>query len=134
MYTRSQVVEILVKKYQISRRTAYSDVAFSEQLFCNPDQAHKDQKREILSEWLIRGAKKAFDANNLEAYQRLLNTYADVNNLKGEDVEDLKSLLHGRRPVVIQIKADPETLKKQAEALMEGVEDAEVIDDEEGEE
>jgi len=133
MFTRSQVVDILIKKFEISRRTAYNDVQYSEQLFCNPDSANKDQKREILSEWLIRGAKKAFDSNNLESYQRLLNTYADVNNLKGQDIESLSDLIKGRKPVTILITSDPEALKKQADELIADIEDAQIVEDEEDE-
>jgi hypothetical protein len=109
---------------QISERTAYEDVRRAKALYGDPriGSAIYDKKR--ISEVLLDLIRTAKAYNDLDNAQRLIRRYNAVNGLE----DDIKTQLP-RPAITINFNADPETLKKQAADLMQGIAvDAEFTD------
>lgn len=128
MYARRQVVEAMSAKYGIEKSVAYDDINKSMMLFGNPAVANKDAKRAIAEEWIVKGIKKAWDDQDLDAYERLVARYAKINKLEEED-NGLDSMLKNLKPHQVILNFKKEDLQSEAEKLRaEIIEDAEFKD------
>jgi len=124
MYTRKQVAIALVERYdhKITERTAYNYIDASMSLFGDPQNSNKEAQRQIVSEWLIRAIRKAWEDKNFKAYEKLILRYTRLNGLEGSNDADIAKLLKNRKPAVFIFTTDESTLKEQADKLMEDVE------------
>lgn len=114
MYTRKQLVNAIIKKYGVSKRCAYDDVKFSMMLFGDGKEQNKAAKKLIAEEWIVRGIKKAWDEEDMDAYDKLISRYTKLNGLDEEHAENpLKDL----KPNTIVIVSNMEQLQQEAEAL-----------------
>lgn len=101
------------KGYKISEKYAYEDLRTAKMLFGDRRIQDKAAKRAIVSDWLIKGIKYAWDHKDMDNYQRLIRRYNVLNGLEGD-----KDQLPSDRPAIAVIfNADPETLKKQADEM-----------------
>lgn len=100
----------------ITERTAYDDLRRAKALFGDPRVSTAVFEKARISAVLLDLIKKASDADDLDNAQRLIRRYNAVNGLE----DDIKTQLP-RPAITINFNADPDTLKKQAAELMEGV-------------
>lgn len=122
--TKAQAVKALTKKFKISKRQAYFDLQNAENLFGgDPREANKKAKREIVASWIIKALHKTWREGNMDAHAKLLIRYSKLFGLENQNDDDIADLMKKRQPTIVVFNTDPETLKKQAEELMKGVED-----------
>lgn len=127
-YTRSQIVTFLARQHKITERLAYQDIDHSMRLFGDPKKGEKLAKMAIVNEWIIKGIKKAWDAEDMAAYERLIGKYSKVNGLDVDNENVVADMLAQQKPTMIVFTTDTETLKKQAANLMEGTDQTDDID------
>lgn len=121
------IVKRLQKRFGISERTAYDDIKFAEILFGDPGEQNKEAKRTIVSNLIEKAMRKALKFDDLKAFEKLTLRYAQYNDLNKPD-DIFAKYVKGKKPVAIVFSTDPEALKKQADELMQGVEDIEFED------
>lgn len=124
-YSRNQVARGLHQKFGISERQGFHDVDNAMMLFSDPRTSDKMAKRAISEEWITKGIKKAWDKQDLLAYERLIRRFNRVNGLENEE-NPVADWVKNQKPVAVIITADPKQLEKDAAALMKnipGVED-----------
>lgn len=121
--TKAETVEMLVKNYNVSIRTAYYDIVNSQKLFGNPQEGNKAALKVILTEILTKALKKAYDAKSYDIVEKISGRISKINGLEDKDDNLLTEMLKNMKPHTIVFSADPETLRKQAESLMEGVDE-----------
>lgn len=121
MYTKRQVVEGVIQKFDVRKSIAYDDVTNCMMLFGDPRNANKDAKRALAEEWIIKGIKKAWDDQDLDAYERLIGKFNKINQLEEENTDGLADLLKNLRPTQIVIVAKRDDLNKEIEALQKEV-------------
>lgn len=119
------------KKFGISVRQGYEDVKNAITLFgSDPRKATKEAKREIVSEWIRKAIKKADAAGDLESLSRLFIRYNKLHGLEDHSDQGIAELLQKLKPHIIEFNADPETLEKQAQELIQDVEFEDVTNEE----
>ncbi|MEM7551722.1 MAG: hypothetical protein AAF363_18705 [Bacteroidota bacterium] len=125
------VVKVICKDYDISERQAYNDIRMAKLIFQDPFEGDRQAHRALVNEWINRVIKKAYKDGDLMTVQNLIGRYIDNNDLKGEE-NPLADLIKNFKPIQVVFTTDEQTLKKQADELMEGVEDVafEVIEHE----
>lgn len=136
-YTRTQAAQGLARRFNISARQGFKDVAFAMMLFSDPSQSDKQAKRAISEEWTIKAMKKAERKGDLLALERLIRRYNRINGLELEE-NPMREWIKKQKPVAVVITADPKELEKMAADLMKGVPDVkdipyEEVEDEETE-
>jgi hypothetical protein len=104
-------------------RMAYEDLHYAKMLFGDPKKQSKSALRAVVSEWLIKGIKYAWDQKDLDNYQRLIRRFNNLNGLEGDQSVD-----SSRPAVVINFSADPEVLKKQIDELRKRAQAANAVD------
>jgi len=68
--TRKQVVELLVKLFNVSQAVAYDDVRHCMNLFSNPQEDMKAAKRTIAETMALNGADRCWKSNDMEGYYK----------------------------------------------------------------
>lgn len=127
--TKRQVAKMMAKRYSVSERTAWTDIANAKMLFgSDPKVANKQAERELVSQWIMKGIRKAWDDKDMDNYYKLLSSYTKLHGLEDHKDLGLGDIISKLKPHVIEISADPETLKQQAAGLMEDVEDVDYED------
>lgn len=121
MNTPRQVVNLLIIKFGGRKSVAYDDVAKSMMLFGDPRNSNKEAKRAIAEEWIIKGIKKAWKNEDLDAYEKLISRYSKINGLDNETNTELADLLKKLRPTKITFTLTMEELKREADQLTEDV-------------
>jgi hypothetical protein len=120
MYTRRQVVEALTQKYNhIHKSIAYDDVNKAMMLFGDPRNANKEAKKALAEEWITKGIKKAWDDQDLDAYERLIGRYNKLNSLEDGHSENIEELMKQLRPHQVVIVANMDELKTEISKLQE---------------
>lgn len=119
--SRKEAAAIIERVCHVSKSVAYDDVANAMMLFGDPRQNSKDAKRAIAETMVLKGLQRAWRTGNLEAYDKFLKKYQDINNLEGDDNEKLADLLGKKRPVIINFISEQSQLHKQATELMKDV-------------
>jgi len=119
MYTRRQVTDALVQTYQVHKTVAYDDLNKCMMLFGDPRQSNKDAKRALSEEWITKGIKKAWDDQDLDAYERLIGRYNKLNKLESENDIDTEDLLANFKPHQVFIVASMEQLQAEVKKLQE---------------
>lgn len=100
------------KGYRIKERTAYEDLRYAKMLFGDRTKQSKAAHRAVVNEWLVKGIKKAWEANDMDNYQRLIRRYNALNGLESDTTGT-----GSRPPITIAFKADRETLEKQIQEM-----------------
>ncbi len=122
-YTRNQVALALKKKFELkSEKTGFNDVDSAMRLFSDPKNGDKQAKKAISEELILKGIKKAWDTENLDAYERLITRFNKVNGLENEE-NPIGDWMKRQKPIAIVFSSDENVLKKQADDLMRGIED-----------
>jgi len=132
--TRREIVLQLRSTYQITERQAYEDIINAWNLFGNPQDQVRKARREILSDILLKAMNKADKDSEYKALEKLALRYSRINGLDIDNKNDqLADFIKGLKPHTIIITGDPKSLQREADELMEGVEDidSEVIEDNE---
>jgi tetratricopeptide (TPR) repeat protein len=115
---------------RITERTAHDDLRRAKMLYGDPSQSMAIFEKARISAVLLSLIEKAKElgekcsdegmydiaAKHFDSASKLIRRYNAVNGIE----TDLKSQVP-RAPIVINFNADPETLKKQASDLMQGV-------------
>lgn len=120
--TKAETVQKLVETYGGSVRRAYYDIAHAESLFGDPQIGNKAAQKAILTEILTKALKSAYDLKQFDIVEKISGRISKINGLEEKDNNFLSEMVKKMKPHTIVFSADPETLKKQAEALMEDVE------------
>jgi hypothetical protein len=60
------------------------------------------------------------------AVERLAHRYSKINGLDFKEADPIEDIMKNQKPSVIIFSADPETLKKQAESLVEDIDHEEL--------
>jgi hypothetical protein len=113
--------------YRIKETTAYEDLRYSKMLFGDRRQQTKAAKKAIVSEWLLKAIKHAWEKRENEfflgQFQALIRRYNKLNGL-----EDDQAVPAERPAVQINFSSDPEVLRKQAEDLRRKFENVDAQD------
>jgi len=125
--SRKIIVNKIAKKFDVHFTTAYHDIKWAERLFGDPRQQNKAAKKAIISNLLEKAIRKAYKSENWKSFEKLLLRYDQYNGLNKED-NHLEDIIKNLKPFTITFSADPETLKKQADALIADVEDIDYED------
>lgn len=123
--SRGKIVAFLTQNYDIGSRTAYSDISNAMRLFGNPEIGKKAAKRAIVNEWIIKGIEKAWDNDDMLAYERLIGKYGKINGLEADQDNPIADLLTKLKPTKIEFTLKPEQLQAEADKLIEDVIDVE---------
>lgn len=100
------------KGYKISERTAYEDLKYCKRLFGDRKNSTKEREKSIIAEILFNAISYAWKEKDLKSLEKLVKRYNAVRGLEETGGSDV-----AWTPIVINLKADPETLKKQMEDL-----------------
>jgi flagellin-specific chaperone FliS len=119
--TSKQVVDLLMKLYNVSQSIAYEDVRKAMMLFSNPKDDLKDAKRAIAESMALKGADKCWKTGDMDGYHKFLKIYQDLNRLDQEQGGDIADMLKKLKPHQVIIVSNMEELDKQANKLMEGL-------------
>ncbi len=120
---RHRVVKKLMEEFEVKRSTAFEDIRNCEFLFGDPTQQNKAAKKAIVSNALERAMKKCIKTDNWKAFEKLLLRYRQFNDLDKEEDDKLIEYLKKKKPAIIVFVTDADALKKQADELMQDVED-----------
>ena len=115
--TRKQVVDLMVKLYNISQRLAYDDVRFCMDLFSNPQEDTKEAKRTIAETMALNGANKSWKEGDMEGYYKFLKAYSDINQLESDQSNGIGDLLKKIKPHQVIIVSSDAELEAQANVL-----------------
>ena len=125
-----KIAKRLSKKFNITIRTAYQDIKMSRMLFSDPTQQNIEAKRAILNHILENSIRKARAKGDDLAVERLAHRYSKINGLDFKEADPISELVKNQKPAKIVFSSDAETLKKQAEELIQDV-DFEEVDESE---
>ena len=129
MNTKTKIARMMQKKFGISQPTALGDITNAQNLYGgDPTVANKEAKREIASEWILMGLQRAWKTGDLEMHQRYLLRYAKLHDLENHSDNGLAALVKKLEPIVINISADPEVLKKRVEEMRREIQEAHDVD------
>jgi len=121
MLTRREVVDGIMAAHQVQKTVAYDDVNKAMMLFGDPQHSTKEAKKLILEEWITMGIKKAWEHQDMKAYEKLLARYAKLNKLDGEAGADIADLMKNFKAHSITIFSSPEELQREAKKLQENI-------------
>ncbi len=121
MYTPRQVCDALCQRFEVKKSIAYNDVNNAMKLFGDPRQANKDAKRIIAEEWIVRGIKKAWDDQDLDAYERLVGKYNKINKLEEDYDDKMESMFKNFQPAQIIIVAKREDMEAEIKKLQKEI-------------
>lgn len=116
-----EVSESLEKQFNVKKSVAWDDIRKAMLLFGDPRDDMKDAKRAIAETMILKGAEKAWNDKNLDAYYRFIKEYKEINMLNVEDDKRIAEVLKKMRPVQVVFVATREQLTKQADDLMKGI-------------
>ena len=85
--TDTTVCSMLMKRFGISQRTAYRDIATSKRIFGQIHKADKDELRHLVTEWSIELFKMAIKSKNLKAMEKAVERITKANNLDKEEMD-----------------------------------------------
>lgn len=119
--TNRVVVEALMKKFDIQKSKAYDDISNVILLFGSQGNTNKEFKRLRAEGWIIRGIQKAWKAEDLENYHRLINRYTKINGLDVSEDSAIADLIRKLKPTILMFTTNAEQLKKEADDLMHDV-------------
>jgi hypothetical protein len=85
--TDSLVVSTLVKRYGITSRQAYFDIAMSKRIFGHISKTDKDELRHLVTEWSIELFKMSHKSKNLKGMEKAVERITKANNLDKEDMD-----------------------------------------------
>jgi len=118
MYATRQVVEALGQKFGKNKDTCYDDLKKAMMLFGDPRLANKEAKRILSEDWIIMGIRKAWETNDLDAYERLIARFNKINRLEDDSaLSELSDNLKNMVPHTIIITSDSNDLIKQARKI-----------------
>lgn len=120
-------VKVLVDEFDITERTAYSDIKYAELLYGDPYAGNKEFHRTKVNRMIDALMEKLFEKEDFEGMERLIGRYIKNNNTEIED-HPLAHLLKNMKPTQIILTYDAEVLNKEANKLMEDVEDVNYTD------
>lgn len=129
--THAELSKRVQRKFGVSKVQANVDIRETARLFGDVVEDDRKVKRAIMSHILERAIKKAYKQEEWAELERLILRYDKINGLSKEESNLVEELVKANPPAAIVFNADPETLKKQAEALMRDVKDVdyEPVDD-----
>lgn len=120
MFTRRQVVEAMTQRFSdIHKAIAYDDMNKAMMLFGDPRNANKEAKKALSEEWITKGIKKAWDDQDLDAYERLIGRYNKLNKLEDEENEGLGSILKNLKANQIIIVSEHKDLEEEVNRMQE---------------
>ncbi len=126
MKPMNKVVDALCERFSVGKSVAYDDVSNAMALYGDPRKHVKEAKRSIAEQAILRALEKAWNDNNLDAYERLMGKYIAINGLDKESNNELSDLVKKLRPTALVFTLTPEQLKKEADSLISDV-DFEVV-------
>jgi hypothetical protein len=126
LLSRFKMSKRICSKFKVSQRTAYEDIKMSRMVFSDPTQQNKEAKRSILNNILETSLRKARARGDDMAVERLAHRYSKINGLDFKEADPIEDIMKNQKPSVIIFSADPETLKKQAESLVEDIDHEEL--------
>lgn len=132
--TQKDAAAKIEKLFSIGRSVAYDDMRNAMLLFGDPRNDLKDAKRAIAETMVLKGAKKAWKEGDLEAHQKYMKQYIELNRLDSDDDTRLADLLKKMRPVQVVFVSERAQLEKQASDLMKDVPTVDVDYEEAGDE
>ncbi len=86
-WSNEQTITELISLFKISRATACRDIREAKRLFGDINKASKEGERYLLAELAQRGAKKAWDLEDLDNYYKLLKLVAEIKGFDRDDAE-----------------------------------------------
>ena len=85
--TDSFVVSTLVKRYGITSRQAYRDVAMSKRIYGHVSKEDKDELRHLINEWSFKLFEMSIKSKNLKGMEKAIERITKANNLDKEDID-----------------------------------------------
>lgn len=114
--TQKQVVDLIMRLFNVGKSVAYDDVRNAMMLFSNPQNDLKDAKRLIAETMVLNGADKCWKKGDMDGYHKFTKLYIDINKINGDEGNSMAEMLKKLKPQQIIIVADPEELEKQVKA------------------
>jgi len=128
LLSKQKIARRISKRFDISERQGFKDVQMARLLFSDPTQNNKDAQRAIMSNLIELLIKKAVANKDFKAAEKLILRYDKINGLSAERENPVAEFMQRQKPVAIVFNSDPETLKKQAEELMQDVQDVDHVE------
>ena len=85
--TDSLVVSTLVKRYGITSRQAYRDVAMSKRIYGHVSKEDKDELRHLINEWSFKLFEMSIKSKNLKGMEKAIERITKANILDKEDID-----------------------------------------------
>ena len=85
--TDSLVVSTLVKRYGITSRQAYRDVAMSKRIYGHVSKEDKDELRHLINEWSFKLFEMSIKSKNLKGMEKAIERITKANNLDKDDID-----------------------------------------------
>lgn len=114
-YSISNCVKKIQTDFSIEQAQAYKLVRDAQELFGDIRESKKNGIRYIMEEMYMRGALKAMQMNDLQAYAHFLDSISRINGLFDSKAINI-NMQQIQLPAVIYGDSDIETLKKEMEA------------------
>lgn len=119
--TRKDVVDLLVKLFNVSQVIAYDDVKHAMMLFGVPNDTVKDAKRAIAEAMAMKGADKSWKEGDMDAYHKFLKIYMNLNHLYDDGASNMADLMKKIRPHQVIIVSSQAELEAQAQAMQKEI-------------
>lgn len=121
LYSRFEIVNMLVEEFGVTKPTAYSDVRNADILYGDVMKADKEGTKAILFEYAHQLYRKSIQKNDLKASSKALELMAKFGGVDAEDKADFDP--EKFKNVPIEISLPPELLKILQDSIKGGVVD-----------
>jgi uncharacterized protein YecA (UPF0149 family) len=117
--SKEETVKFLIKRFKVSRATAYHDINDCMQIFGDLNKSSKEGLKHILTEMAMKVFNYAEQERNLAEMNKAIKNIKEIHGLgtDEEPVEDWKKYI----PTTVIINANPATLQQMADELVEDV-------------
>lgn len=138
-YSRGSVAKSLMvdfsenKGVDLPRRTAYQYLRDSIDIFGDIEEVEISREKRIFIEICKNGLEKALSLDDMKSYSSILQTLNKVYDFN-KNTDELSEYLKKMKPYAILLTTDPEVLRQEAEDLMADIDDAEIVEEDEGSE
>jgi hypothetical protein len=115
--TQKQVVDLIVKLFNVGKSVAYNDVWNAMKLFGNPQADVKDAKRAIAETMALKGADRCWKNGDMDGYFKFTKEYKEINQLDLKEDASLAAVIKKLRPTQVIIIASDKDLESEAEKI-----------------
>jgi hypothetical protein len=117
--SKESTVKFLIKRFKVSRATAYHDINDALQLFGDLNKSSKEGLKHILTEMAIKVYNLAEQDKNYAEMNKAIKNIKEIHGLGTEEdaSDDWKKYI----PTTVIINADVKTLEKMAEEMVQDI-------------